>query len=345
MATRRARDVSPNDPGPASPAPLPGASIFDLLNRILDFLFAKFKGLPRPLRAFAYFILLTFFCATVWQLVAGTYVIRGVIWDGDSYAQGYEVRLRGDYFSTNTKGMYYAVVSASQYYRFLLAGDGDIKLTVVRPRADGKVERVKGGPFAVTFNWWDDEFSEIDLTLPPDRQPTARRRTFPFVFTQNAYAQAPSRSGGNPSGAAHQSVPSAMGDRLVIERITLGDAARRMKEVEFEVEVGEEEVPLLLHGSLAGWLPLREKVTFGSAYYFDLPRTERGTQIQVEMETPGFFGFFAKEEEFSVPVPSEYDKVIPVRGSRGSTLYLRLVPRTAGEVTQDGSASRERTST
>jgi hypothetical protein len=110
----------------------------------------------------------------------------------------------------------------------------------------------------------------------------------------------------------------------VVERITLGKFAEEMREVEFEIDLGKKDSPLLLQGDEAGKLRLKRSVTFGERYYFDVPQSNRGKRVSVEMEASGLFG---NEEKFKFRVPTEYNKPLIVRGSQGSSLILRLAPR------------------
>ena len=321
------KDQQNDDDRPPTGEPIGG--VLGMLSRILDFLFDKIRILPPSLRAVAYFIFLAFFCATTWRLTAGHYVVRGVIWDGENFAQACEVRLRGDYFSTNSKGMYYAVLTPLQYYRFMAAGEVDLPVMCKQP--NGPVTRVRR-PFKVTLSWWDDEFSDIELTAAVAVPPANRKaEAFSFGLVASAYAQTPPAPAPNPPIMTQPAAPRttsrfpSSGDRLVIERITLGDDAQSMREVEFEIELGHREKPLLLQGAEAGNLPMKSKVAFGERYYFDVPQDRRGTGVEIEMETPGLFG---REEEFRFNVPLEYNRPFPVNGSKGSILVLRLVPRT-----------------
>ena len=307
------------------PSRAPWGDGFNVINRILDFLFDKFKSLPGPLRAIAYFIFLAFFCATAWRLIAGTYAIRGVVWDGDHYARGYEIRLRGDHFSTNANGMFYAVVTSTQYYRYVFSRTQAIKLPLVRPTPKGD-ERVAGSPFAVSFNWLDDEFTDIK-TNP---KVTIELKPSPSLWdlmTGVAYAQE------SPKQLPTQRTPFSMlpllparGDRLVIERIILGDDALDTKQAKFKVQAAEADFPLLLKGVQAGRLPLKDRVELGNEYYFDIPKSQRTKSVNIEMRSPIFFGLFTKEENFTVKVPADYDTIIPVKGSKGSVIWLRLAP-------------------
>lgn len=301
----------------------PAGTMFSLLNKILDFLFDKFKNLPPSLRTVAYFIFLAFFCATAWRLVGGQYVVHGVIWNGEKHASTCEIRLRSDFFSTNSKGMYYAVLSPLQYYRFVVAGEIDLPVSCGQP--DGSFKRVKREPFKVKLNWWDDEFSDIDLSSVAAVPRTSKAPgAFSLSLIDSAYAQQPDPT---PSIAVPTVQFPSSGDRLIIERITLGEAAKDMREVEFEIEFGEEERPLLLQGDEAGKLPIKPRVIFGERYYFDIPQSRGGRQVSIEMESPGFL-FFDKEEEFAFRMPTQYSTSFSVKGSKGSILDLRLVPRT-----------------
>jgi hypothetical protein len=310
------------------PSGAPAGQVSNLLSRILDFLFDKFNKLPPPLRAVAYFIFLTFFCATAWRLVAGQYVVHGVIWDGDSYARACEIRLRSDYFSVNSNGMYYAILSPAQYYRFAALGAVELPVTCSE---DDNPKRAKG-QFKVPLNLWDDEFGDIHLDAPAAAQ-NARQASgsLSFSLISSAYAEerllpAPKPSTSAPSAPpAPSSLPSS-GDRLVVERITLGKYAEQMREVEFEIDLGKKDKPLLLQGAEAGKLRLKRTVKFGERYYFDVPQNNRGKRASVEMEASGLFG---NEEKFKFRVPTEYNKPLLVRGSQGSSLILRLAPRTS----------------
>jgi hypothetical protein len=313
----------------------PVGPVLNLLNKILDFLFVKLGSLPPSLRPLAYFVFLAFFCATTWRLVAGQYVVNGVIWSADGYARGCEVKIRKDFFSVNSNGMYYAVLSPAQYYRYAAVGETKLPVFCTELRGDGKdkhVVRRETGVFKVALSLWDDEFSEIHLSGPA-AVPSASKDPggFSFSLIASAYAQelpAPRPKAPvalQPAPPPAESIFPSRGDRLVVERIMLGSSARHMHKVEFEVELGEEERPLLLQGAEAGELPLKSVVTFGERYYFDVPRSRRGTVVGVEMETGGLFG---KEERFKFQVPKQYNTPLSVQGSKGSILVLRLLPRT-----------------
>lgn len=290
---------------PANPVP-------NMLGKILDFLFDRFNKLPSPLRAVAYFIFLGFFCATAWRLVAGQYVVHGVIWDGDSYARACEIRLRSDYFSVNSNGMYYAILSPAQYYRYAALGDTNLPVTCRNP--DGTVKRERG-PFKVALHFLDDEFDEINLH-PPGVPSHARRvsDTTSFSLISSAYADETVRPAPKPS------LPSP-DDRLIVERVTLGRLVEDMREVEFDIDLGRNDRPLLLQGDEAGRLRLKRTVAFGDRYYFAVPPNRRGKRARVEMEASGLFG---AKERFKFTVPKQYGKPFIVTGSDGSSLVVRL---------------------
>lgn len=307
---------------------VPAGQVPNLLSRVLDFLFDKFNKLPPSLRSVAYFIFLAFFCATAWRLVAGQYVVHGVIWDGDSYATACEIRIRSDYFSVNSNGMYYAIFSPTQYYRFAALREVELPVTCRKP--DGNLKRAR---FKVALNLWDDEFDDIHLDAPAASQ-NARQAaaSLSFSLISSAYAQErlpptlrPSASPPPASPPTSSTIPSS-GDRLVMERITLGKFAEEMREVEFEIDLGRKDRPLLLQGAEAGKLRLKRTVTFGERYYFDVPQNNQGKRVSVEMEASGLFG---NEEKFKFRVPTQYNRPLIVRGSQGSTLILRLAPRTS----------------
>jgi hypothetical protein len=315
------KQVDVHSPGvPADPVP-------NLLSRILDFLFDRFNRLPSPLRAVAYFIFLGFFCATAWRLVAGQYVVHGVIWDGDSYATACEIRLRSDYFSVNSNGMYYAILSPTQYYRFAALGETELPVTCRTP--DGNVKRARG-PFKVALNLWDDEFADIHLDAPLAGHQGATAGSLSFSLISSAYAQERRQPSPRQSPSSPPSPPStasplpSSGDRLVMERITLGRLAEEMREVEFEIDLGRKDRPLLLEGDEAGKLRLKRTVAFGERYYFDVPPDKRGRRVSVGMEASGLFG---NEETFKFRVPTVYNRPFIVKGSQGSTLILRLAPQ------------------
>ena len=115
----------------------------------------------------------------------------------------------------------------------------------------------------------------------------------------------------------------------MVERITLGKLAEQMREVEFEIDLGKKDRPLLLQGAEAGKLRLKRTVAFGERYYFDIPQNNQGKRVSVEMEASRLFGLFGNEEKFKFRVPTEYNKPLLVRGSQGSSLVLRLAPRTS----------------
>jgi hypothetical protein len=326
--TPEQRQPSPEDSRkPQGTVPdIPNNRILDMLSRILDYLFVQSGNLPPALRAIVYFVFLTFFCATAWRLVAGQYVVRGVIWDGDRHASGCEIRLRGDYFSTNSKGMYYAVLSPSQYIRYWAAGDNDLQIE--RRQNDGSYTRLKG-PFKVNLSWWDDEFSSIDVA--PTMALQQGRPAVSFQFVDTAYAEEAPRAADKPvaekieTQAAPSPFPSS-GDRLVIDHVIMGASA--MHEAEFEVELAGRTNPLLLRGSEAGRLPMKSNVELGNSFYFDVPKDHQN-KVVIEMEGPSLFGFgiFTEKETFNIRQRLPYNKLTPISGSKGSTLIVRLIPK------------------
>jgi hypothetical protein len=298
--------VDTHSSGPAA-NPVP-----NMLGRILDFLFDRFNKLPSPLRAVAYFIFLGFFCATAWRLVAGQYVVHGVIWDGDSYATACEIRLRSDYFSVNSNGMYYAILSPAQYYRY--AALGETKLPVTCRNPDGNLKRERG-PFKVALNFWDDEFADINLhpaAVPKNAHRTPDAPSFSLI--SSAYAD-------DILPAAPKRLLPSLDDRLIVERVTLGRLAEEMREVEFDIDLGRRDRPLLLLGNEAGRLRLKRAVAFGERYYFAIPPSRRGRGARIEMEASGLFG---SKERFKFKMPTQYGKQLIVIGSEGSSLVVKL---------------------
>lgn len=324
------------NPANANPANEPALEILRLLSRILDFLFDKIRMLPPPLRAVAYFVFLVFFCATTWRMVNGHYLVRGVVMKGSQYMQGCEVRMGDFFYSSNSKGMYYAILTPLQYYRYMLAGEVNLPVACreADPRMPDKVAELREvGIFKLTLSYWDDEFSDIRLgTNTTAPQTGSKAAPFSLGLIASAYAQTPPTP--TPPVIVRPAPPTtatrypSVGDRLVLERITLGAQAKNMREVEFEIEIGSGERPLLLQGAEVGDLPMRPIVTFGEKFYFDVPQASRGTGVEIEMEAPGLFG---REEEFKFDIPLQYDRPVPVRGNKGSILILRLVPRTPPE--------------
>jgi hypothetical protein len=225
--------------------------------------------------------------------------------------------------------MYYAILSPAQYYRFAALGDIELPVTCSE---DGNLKRAKG-TFKVPLNLWDDEFGEIHLDVPAAVQ-NARQAagSLSFSLISSAYAEERPLPALQPSASLPSAPPPApaplpsSGDRLVVERITLGKLAEQMREVEFEIDLGKKDRPLLLQGAEAGKLRLKRTVAFGERYYFDVPHDNQGKRVSVEMEASGLFG---NEEEFKFRVPTQYNKPLLVRGSQGSSLILRLAPRTS----------------
>jgi hypothetical protein len=304
------------DPG------LPGG-IFGILNKILDFLFDKFRGLPAPARAIAYFVLLAFFIATAWRLVAGQYLVRGTIFNGERFAQGCEVRVRSDYFSTNSKGMYYLVLSPAQYYRFLVSGELDLPVSPRLPNGDLGRER----NFKVKLSWWDDEFTSIDLALLQAAVTEAPPQPWTFDLVPSAYAQekAAARQIVVQQQTVYTKYPSS-GDRLVVDRIVLGKSTSNAKQLEFQLELdgGSLEKALLIQGAEAGKLPARPKLSLGERYYFDVPQNRRGAAAKIEMDVAGFF---KGEEDFKLRIPTIYNRALTISGTKGTQLVVRLMPR------------------
>jgi hypothetical protein len=333
------RKTRPGIAQPAQPAGGPAGPVLELLNKILDFLFAKLGSLPRSLRPLAYFVFLAFFCATAWRLVAGQYVVHGVMWRDKVYARGCEVRIRTDYFSTNSKGIYYAVLSPMQYYRYVATGGTELPANCPDESADdgsgnGQKKQVDGIPeqrYTVTLSLWDDEFSEIHLKSPAAVPvPSPSKEAGGFSLIASAYADETPKLAQKAPVPLRQAPPPpeaflpSRGDRLVVNQITRGKSARHIKKAEFEIELGDDDSPLLLQGAEAGRLPLQSTVIFGERYYFDVPRSLRGTVVSIEMEAPGLFG---DQERFKFQLPKQPNTAFKVQGSRGSVLELRLLPR------------------
>ena len=275
-----------------------------LLDRIFQFIVDHFAKQPPWMRAFVYFVFVMFFVTTSARLIGGRYAIKGIVWDGDQYAQNCEIRLNGEWFSTNSRGEYHALFTPRQYYSLLVTRS--INLPVVR---GGKNQ----GSYPVTLSVFDDQFEDISLGVKRVAYPALSHR-LSFDLIPSAYAQS--------------SVTRAL-DRLYLSRLTLTATSRRVRKAEFQLGVKGQINPRLLSlGADAGELPVKSSgsVAFpANSYYFEFPRTLRGRKVTVELHTEtGFLQSY--HETYTLTLPQQAQEVIPASGDKGGLVVLRFVP-------------------
>jgi hypothetical protein len=274
-----------------------------LLDKVFQFLVDHFSKQPPWLRAFVYFVFVMFFLTTSARLIGGRYAVKGIVWDGDQYAQNCEIRLNGEWFSTNTRGEYHALFTSRQYYSLLVTRT--IDLPVVR---GGKNQ----GAYRVTLGVFDDQFGDIFLGSKRAAR-SSPPHPFSFDLVSSVYAQSPFNS----------SV-----DRLYLQRLTLSADARKVREAAFQLGVkGQLNPKLMSLGVDAGELPVKSagSVAFPvNAYYFQFPRTLRGRTVTVELHAgTGFLQSF--HETFRLTLPAQ-SKEIQARGDKGGLIVTKFVP-------------------
>lgn len=267
-----------------------------LLDRLWDFIKTKYDQQPAWLQSLVYFFIVAFFLAGAMHILGGHYVVRGVIWDGTKYAQDCEVRLDGDYFSTNSRGEYHAVFSAGQFYVLLLRRNIDLHL-------------VRGGQNAghYTVKLLDitgNEFEDITLGAASASTPQEQPQHSFFELIPSAYAN----------------------DTTPVERLYLGSItpSARLRDATLELlDDGNPPRPLLSLGAKAGRLPLRSGgPTSFTSQYFDVPASKRGAKLTIELSSDSGAYFGKYYERFTFVMPAK-PGTIAVKGTQGSVLVLR----------------------
>jgi len=280
-----------------------------LLDDVFNKMIVKnFKGLPKWLQAFVYFIFVMFFITTAYRLVAGQYVVHGVLWEDGKYAKNCEIRIGEGFFTSNSKGIYYVVLGPVDYLSLTVTRSAN--LPIVR-RVDG--DDMKLGTFKVAMmSWSSNEFEELDLKHSKAKLTTASpAMTFDLV------------------SSAHAQVPISRNDRLVLQSITLGAGSKsRLAEFKLDLPQRKGKSPLLVSGTKVGDLPIRPGMTvsFDGPYYFEVPTSYRGQKVQIELDDQSGAFFIGYNEDFDFTLPRAGGSIKPPRGNRGSTLALTLVP-------------------
>ena len=271
-----------------------------LLDRVFDFLVKQFSRQPPWLRAFVYFLFVMFFISTASRLIGGRYAVKGVVWNGDQYAQGCEVRLNGEFFSTNSRGEYHAIFTPTQYYSLLL--QRSMRLPIV---SAGRRDHA----YRVTLNILEDQLG--DITLGQDFA-DGSDGSFSFELIPSVYAQAPTSVRNN--------------DRVYVDKLSFSEQAKDVHYVELQMGLKGQVNPQIQNlGEEAGRLPIKGPGAISLpqlAYYFDVSRRFRGQVVTVEVNgSAGFFKNFHETFTFTMPVRSS---TLQVKGNRGGMLQLRV---------------------
>lgn len=291
----------------------------DLLNRVFDFISAKFHGQPKWLQALVYFLFVMFFLATAFRLVAGDYVVTGVLWQGGRHPRDHEIRIGDGFFTSNSKGIYYVVLGPGDYW--LLATTRSTILPIVRRVRNEELkvdEDQKVGDFKLGLKTFSlDEFEEIDLSNPRLKVGEIRP-SMSFDIVSSAFAQ-----------------PIApKNDRLLIQAISL-DPSSTTRRAEFKLDLKgqKKKVPLLVSGFRAGNLPLRSSVPvlLDGRYYFEIPSSQRGKKAEIELDAKDGI-LWGDNEDFEFTIPTTY-KTITIPGERNSVIVISLVPASTEQTT------------
>lgn len=282
-----------------------------LLNRVFDDMIIKnFKRMPMPLQAFVYFLFVIFFLMTGFRLVAGDYVVTGVLWEGGRHPRDCEIQMGDGLFTLNSNGIYYVILGSTDYW--LLASTRSTTLPIVRHvlnEETKKEEPQRVGDFKISLKRFSlDEFEAIDLKNPKG-QVTDARPSLTFDLISSAYAQL---------------VPSTK-DRLYVQTITLGPTSKTRR-AEFKLDVeGQKKAPLLSFGLKAGNLPLRSLVPVAlDGRYFEISPSLRGRKAELELDAKDG-ALWGDNEDFEFTIPTT-PKTIFVKGERNSVMQVTFVP-------------------
>ncbi|HUP61087.1 MAG TPA: hypothetical protein VNA69_11770 [Thermoanaerobaculia bacterium] len=288
------------------PPETPDVAVFRYLYRLI----LRFgKKAPAPLQAFVFFLLVMFFLYTCFRFIGGDFAVRGrfttQVVDANgkpqkAYASGLEVCLGDKMFATNSKGMFYAVLTPWQYYSLLATGRLQVDLgRAERPLGEVTLEYIRGS------SSFDDEFL--------DPQQYAHRAT-----------PAPSFFEVVPAAYAGDDAPPPSSNRLFIDEIELDPRIANVRSVELELEVGGDEYDLRsVIGGEAGELPLTAGVPYrlGSAYFFPVSPSLRPTAfLKIELSSDTSFFFNDYEEDFVFTLPRTFGAFT----SRGEGTISRL---------------------
>jgi hypothetical protein len=290
----------PNSEATQVPSPKTLAGV-PLLDKVFEFIIKQFSKQPAWLRAFVYFLFVVFFITTASRLIGGRYAVKGVVWNGDQYAQNCEIRLNGEYFSTNSRGEYHAVFTPTQYYSLLLK-QSMVLLVVSAGRRDHS--------YPVSLNILEDQLDDIILGkgfVAPSEH------SLNFAIISSAYAQEPSI----PRGA----------DRIYVDQLILSAEAKNVRYLELQMGLKGQINPRVRNlGEEAGKLPIRGagRVTLpSSSYYFDVPHKFRDQPVTIEINgSAGFLRSF--HETFKFIMPSQA-KSYQAPGDKGGVIQLHAV--------------------
>lgn len=269
-----------------------------VLARIFRFIEREFSKQPSWVQVCAYLLLLLFFVDASARVIGGRYVVKGVAWDGNTFARNCEIRVYDQWLSTNSKGEYAALFGSIEYYQLLATRAVHVMLVRDEKKIGERALRLVG--------LVNPTFEHIQCDVGGASPSPVAGSGFSLLAGE-AYAQGPT-------------------DRLYVDAVTLRRGAN-VSMVELELELPRaSNAQLLSLGKAAGSLPMKEgTLTLPQrGYYFEVPRESRGKEVHIQVKAPNRFlgiGGFSQKFRFTMPTGSG---VVRVPGDDGGLLVVEL---------------------
>ncbi len=229
-----------------------------------SFISKHYMKQPKWVRTFVYLAFALLLVFSIYRLSIGDFFVQGRIFvktpTGRDLTSDYEIAVKDKSFGTNSRGVYYVILSPSQYYRLLAKGTMDI------------LAIKQGGAREVTvaFKRFDHVFEDIVF-----EEVVVETTDVEMGYLDHRYKNAfsPLDLIISPAWAGRQK-PELGGDRIFVTGVKMTSKVDVPREGEFVCEIGEQLVELLSvrsGGWQAGPVPLvqGERVELEQEYFFD----------------------------------------------------------------------------
>ena len=265
------------------------------------------------------------------NILQGKYVLKGNLLAESSkkcgqsgcinYAAYYGVRWGTDDFASNSKGEYYVALGFGDYLRALVGGSHEIKFLQLDPRENKELLVWHGD---VTIHRMDGEFADVTIpyTPPPlDSSPSppgAENLQSPDTWSVLV-----------PSVWASEAQQRGM-YQLLVQGVRLASGSKVDATIELNLggqmfQMGDRSMSDLP----AGRIPIapNQNLDLGSNLYFPIPTNTLPVQGQVRLSAPatGFLQISGYSEDFQLPSQQKVGDALQMTGSRGSSLFVRIV--------------------
>ena len=268
---------------------------------------------PGWVRTFTYLIFAILLVVALYRLIGGEFSVRGRVLQqaigGFKPAKNHDVRIRDKFFGTSSRGIYYVILSPSQYYK--LMAEGNLTLGI------SKGEEIFP-PRTATFNRFDQEFE--DIILPRGLKVGHLGKPSEFELSLSNFL----------TNAAWAGDPIQANDRLFVTALQLKPNLPRMKEGELKFRVSKDSLKLSAvqtRGLPAGLVPLisGKRILLETDYYFKIPQNLTfSSSDQIKLSTKGRI-FSTYSETFAVSKKPKYGEIFTSIGEKGSKMDLLLL--------------------